>query len=125
MGKKKKERVFIFGDTILRNVYDSGPSKLTKHKFNVKSRFYPGARFQCNEDHVLELGSWCNEDHVKPTLHNSQASQIILHVGKNHLMTGKTPMQICTDINLATNQKCNMYLAMMDSIRKQKLSMPK
>ena len=66
---------------MLRNINGYRLSKLIKYKFNVKSRFYLGARVRCMEDHV------------KRTVPNGEANQIELHVGRNDLVKDKKQMQ--------------------------------
>ena len=44
MDDEVKKTVFLLGDSMLSNVNRYRVSKLTKHKFKVKSRFYPEAR---------------------------------------------------------------------------------
>ena len=90
MDDEVKKTVFLLGDSMLSNVNRYRVSKLTKHKFKVKSRFYPGARSQNMKDHV------------KPTVRSSEVDQILLHVGTNNLVTENTPIQICNNINFAS-----------------------
>ena len=90
MDDEVKKTVFLLGDSMLSNVNRYRVSKLTKHKFKVKSRFYPGARSQNMKDHV------------KPTVRGSEVDQIILHVGTNDLVTENTPIQICNNINFGS-----------------------
>ena len=95
MDDEVKKTVFLLGDSMLRNVNRYRVSKLTKHKFKVKSRFYPGARSQ-NMKH-----------HVKPTVRSSEVDQILLCVGTNNLVTENTPIQICNNINFASFVEVN------------------
>ena len=71
-------------------------------------------------------------DHVETIVCSSETDQIMLHVGTNDLVTDKILMEICNDIiSLAAFIEVNgsklryfsLHLAMVVSMREQKLSM--
>ena len=77
------KKVSLIGDSKLKHLYGYGLSKLTNHRFNVKSRFHPGIKIN---------------DHIKPIFWGLEADKMIIHIGKNYLPFDKSLMQICNGI---------------------------
>ena len=73
----QKEKVFILGDSMVKNVNGFLLTRNLNHKCLVKVRSFPGAK-------VRSL-----HDFVKPTIRDFNPNQIILYVGTNDLNSEK------------------------------------
>ena len=82
----QKEKVFILGDSMVKNVIGFLLTRNFNHKCLVKVRYLPCAKIRCVHDYV------------KPTMYDFNPNQIILHVGTNDLNLEKTSSQIPNSI---------------------------
>ena len=83
----QKEKVFILGDSMVKNIDGFLLTRNLNHKCLVKVRSFPGANVRCLYDYA------------KPTMLDFNPNQIILHVGTNDPNSEKTSSQIATSIN--------------------------
>lgn len=83
---KRKKRVFIIGDSMIKKVNGFLLTRNINHKFIVKVRSFPGAKVKCMTDYV------------KPTINDFDPEHIIIHVGTNDLNSERTASQIANSI---------------------------
>ena len=81
-----KEKVFIIGDSMVKNVNGFLLTRKVNHKCLVKVRSFPGAKVRCLHDYV------------KPTIRDFHPDHIILPVGTNDLNSEKASSQIAHSI---------------------------
>ena len=92
--ERNQQKVFILGDSMVKNVNGFFLTKNIKHRFLVKVRSFSSAKVSCMNDHA------------KPTMRDFDPEHIILHVGTNDLNSERTASQIANSvITLATTLK--------------------
>ena len=82
----QKEKVFILGVSLVKNVNEYFLTRNLNHKCLVKVRSFPGAKVRCLHDYA------------KPTMRDFNPNQIILHVGTNDLNSEKTSSKTANSI---------------------------
>ena len=82
----QKEKVFILGDSMVKNVNGFLLTRNLNHKCLVKIWSFPGPKVRCLHDYA------------KSIMRNFNPNQIILHVGTNDLNSEKTSSQIANSI---------------------------
>ena len=83
---KRKKRVFIIGDSMIKKVNGFLLTRNINHKFIVKVRSFQGAKVKCMTDYV------------KPTINDFDLEHIIIHVGTNDLNSERTASQIANSV---------------------------
>ena len=82
--KAKASTTVIFGDSIVKNVYDNIITKSVKYKKHVVVKHFSGAKLN-------------HTKHVKPT-QEKQPAQIVIHVGTSDLPHNKNSNKIANKI---------------------------
>ena len=83
---KKKKRIFILGDGIVKHTEGWEISNKLKNEHKVFVRFFSSAKVKCMKDYV------------KPCIRENEPDHIILHVGTNNLSSEQSAERIAKSI---------------------------
>ena len=83
---KKKDTVFILGDSIVKHVSGYLLTRNVRYKYLVKVRSFTGAKVSCLNDYN------------KPTMRDFNPKLSILHVSTSCLVSSKTSSEIANSI---------------------------
>ena len=84
--KKSKMKIFVLGDSIVKNINGWSISEILKKNHNVYVRSFSGSKVRCMVDYA------------KPCIRENDPDHIILHVGTNDLNSENNAEQISKSI---------------------------